>query len=58
MTALLDGRPVETLTRTITRRAPGQQPTEEEVLVMADLAAQGGTILPSIVLKCFSECAA
>lgn len=34
------------LTRTITRRAPGQQPTEEEVLVMADLAAQGGTILP------------
>ena len=34
------------LTRTITRRAPGQQPTEEEVLVMADLAAQSGTILP------------
>lgn len=34
------------ITRTITRRAPGQQPTEEEVLVMADLAAQGGTILP------------
>jgi len=34
------------LTRTITRRAPGQQPTEDEVLVMADLAAQGGTILP------------
>ncbi len=34
------------LTRTITRRAPDQQPTEEEVLVMADLAAQGGTILP------------
>ncbi|TFH47251.1 MAG: DUF21 domain-containing protein [Lysobacterales bacterium] len=34
------------LTRTITRRAPGQEPTEEEVLVMADLAAQGGTILP------------
>jgi len=33
-------------TRTITRRAPGQQPTEEEVLVMADLAAQVGTILP------------
>ncbi len=35
------------LTRTITRRAPGQQPTEEEILVMADLAAQGGTILPA-----------
>lgn len=34
------------LTRTITQRAPAQQPTEEEVLVMADLAAQGGTILP------------
>ena len=34
------------LTRTLTRRAPGQQPTEEEILVMADLAAQGGTILP------------
>jgi CBS domain containing-hemolysin-like protein len=34
------------LTRTITRRAPSQRPTEEEVLVMADLAAQGGTILP------------
>jgi len=34
------------LTRTITRRAPGQPPTEEEVLVMADLAAQGGKILP------------
>lgn len=34
------------LTRTITRRAPGHQPTEEEVLVMADLAAQEGTILP------------
>jgi CBS domain containing-hemolysin-like protein len=34
------------LTRIITRRAPGQPPTEDEVLVMADLAAQGGTILP------------
>ena len=34
------------LTRTINRHAPGQHPTEEEVLVMADLAAQGGTILP------------
>ena len=34
------------LTRTITRRAPGQQPTEEELLVMAGLAAQSGAILP------------
>lgn len=34
------------LTRTITRRAPDKQPTEEEILVMADFAAQGGTILP------------
>jgi CBS domain containing-hemolysin-like protein len=34
------------LTRTVTHRAPGQLPTEEEVLVMADLAARGGTILP------------
>jgi len=34
------------LSRTINHNAPGQQPTEEEVLVMADLAAQGGTILP------------
>jgi CBS domain containing-hemolysin-like protein len=34
------------LTRTITHLAPGQQPTEEELLVMADLAAQGGKILP------------
>ena len=34
------------LSHTINRNAPGQQPTEEEVLVMADLAAQGGTILP------------
>lgn len=34
------------LTRKITRRAPGQQPSEEEVLVMADLAAKSGTILP------------
>ena len=34
------------LSRTINRHAPGQQPTEEEVLIMADLAAQGGTILP------------
>jgi CBS domain containing-hemolysin-like protein len=34
------------LTHIITRRSQGQQPTEEEVLVMADLAAQGGSILP------------
>lgn len=34
------------LSRTINHNAPGQQPTEEEVLVMADMAAQGGTILP------------
>ena len=34
------------ITRVITRRAPNQQPTEEEILVMADMAAQGGTILP------------
>ena len=34
------------LSRTINRHAPGRQPTEEEVLIMADLAAQGGTILP------------
>lgn len=34
------------LSHTINRNAPGQQPTEEEVLVMADMAAQGGTILP------------
>jgi len=34
------------LSRTINRHAPGHQPTEEEVLIMADLAAQGGTILP------------
>jgi len=32
--------------RRITRRAPGQGPSEEEVIVMADLAAQGGAILP------------
>ncbi len=30
----------------ITRRAPGQQPTEQEILVMADLAAKHGEILP------------
>jgi CBS domain containing-hemolysin-like protein len=30
----------------ITRRAPGQGPSEEEIIVMADLAAQGGAILP------------
>lgn len=30
----------------ITRRAPGQDPSEEEIIVMADLAAQGGAILP------------
>lgn len=34
------------LTRLITRRASGQQPTEEELLVMADLAAEEGAILP------------
>jgi CBS domain containing-hemolysin-like protein len=34
------------LTRVITHRAPSQQPTEDEILVMADMAAQGGTILP------------
>ena len=32
--------------RRITRRAPGQRPTEEELLVMADLAAEEGAILP------------
>lgn len=31
--------------RRITRRAPGQEPSEEEIIVMADLAAQGGAIL-------------
>ena len=35
------------LSRTINQNAPSQQPTEEEVLVMADLAAEGGTILPN-----------
>ena len=34
------------ITRRITKRAPGQQPTEEEVLIMADLAAEAGAILP------------
>ncbi len=34
------------LARTINRGAPGQHATEEEILVMADLAARGGTILP------------
>lgn len=34
------------LSHTINRHAPGGHPTEEEVLIMADLAAQGGTILP------------
>jgi CBS domain containing-hemolysin-like protein len=34
------------ITRRITRRAPGQRPSEEELLVMADLAAEGGAILP------------
>lgn len=29
----------------ITRRAPGQGPSEEEIMVMADLAAKGGAIL-------------
>lgn len=31
--------------RRITRRAPGQEPSEEEIIVMADLAAQRGAIL-------------
>lgn len=35
------------LTRVITHRAPSQQPTEDEILVMADMAAQCGTILPN-----------
>jgi CBS domain containing-hemolysin-like protein len=35
------------ITRTITQRAPSQQPTEDEILVMADMAARGGTILPN-----------
>ncbi len=35
------------ITRVITHRAPGQQPTEDEILIMADMAAQGGTILPN-----------
>lgn len=34
------------MTRVITHRAPGQQPTEDEILIMADMAAQGGAILP------------
>jgi magnesium and cobalt exporter, CNNM family len=34
------------ITRRVTRRAPGQEPTEEEVLIMADLAAEAGAILP------------
>lgn len=34
------------LAHTINRDAPRQQATEEEILVMADMAAQGGTILP------------
>lgn len=34
------------LTRWVTRRAPGQLPTEEELIVMADLAADEGAILP------------
>ena len=34
------------LARTINRGAPGQHASEEEILVMADLAARGGTILP------------
>lgn len=34
------------LAHTINRGAPGQQHTEEEILVTADLAARGGTILP------------
>jgi CBS domain containing-hemolysin-like protein len=34
------------ITRAITRKAPNQNPTEDEVLVMADLAAQQGAILP------------
>ena len=42
--------PLATLSRWVTRvishRAPGKQPTEDEILVMADMAAQGGTILP------------
>ncbi len=32
--------------RRMTRRAAGQAPSEEEIIVMADLAAQGGAILP------------
>lgn len=34
------------LTRWVTRHAPGQQPTEDELLVMADMAAEEGAILP------------
>ena len=34
------------ITRRITRRAPGQRPTEEELLIMANLAAEAGAILP------------
>jgi CBS domain containing-hemolysin-like protein len=34
------------LMRRITRRAPGHRPTEEELLVMADMAAEKGEILP------------
>ena len=34
------------ITRRVTRRAPGQEPTEEEILIMADLAAEVGAILP------------
>lgn len=34
------------LSHMINHHAPPQQPTEEEVLMMADMAAQGGTILP------------
>ena len=32
--------------RRITRRAPGQSPTEQEILVMAEMAAREGQILP------------
>lgn len=46
MDRLSAGDPVSLAVAPINRHAPGQQPTEEEVLIMADLAAQGGTILP------------
>jgi CBS domain containing-hemolysin-like protein len=34
------------ITRRVTRRAPGHRPTEEELLIMASLAAEAGAILP------------